>query len=199
MNRVNRNEALVVLGVSLAVGLVVCGRPQVAPPTAGSPGATTNTWTMNDKVIKTDAEWKRELTPEQFRILRQKGTEGAFTGRYWDHHEPGRYRCAGCGLELFDSGEKFDSGCGWPSFTAPTGTNRVAVQEDRSHSMVRTEVRCSRCGGHLGHVFRDGPGPTRLRYCINSASLKFAPDEPTPKGENVRGPGDAAPAPRQKP
>jgi peptide-methionine (R)-S-oxide reductase len=149
--------------------------------------------------MKTETEWRQELTPEQFRVLRQKGTERAFTGRYWDHHEKGRYRCAGCGEELFSSSEKYDSGCGWPSFTAPATTNVVATQEDRSLGMDRIEVLCSRCGGHLGHVFPDGPAPTGLRYCINSASLEFeAGGAATTAGE--KGAGDqtgspSAPAP----
>jgi peptide-methionine (R)-S-oxide reductase len=132
---------------------------------------------MKDKVVKTEEEWKKELTPEQFNVLRQKGTERAFTGEFWNSHTPGMYRCAGCGLELFSSETKFDSGCGWPSFYAPVKPDTVATQADHSHSMDRTEVLCPRCGGHLGHVFDDGPKPTGLRYCINSAALKFEPEK----------------------
>jgi peptide-methionine (R)-S-oxide reductase len=128
---------------------------------------------MADKVIKSDAEWREELTPEQYNILRKKGTERAFTGKYWDHHESGIYRCAGCGNELFGSDAKFDSGSGWPSFTAPVSEEQVTTEVDRSHGMTRTEVLCARCEGHLGHLFEDGPRPTGLRYCINSASLKL--------------------------
>jgi peptide-methionine (R)-S-oxide reductase len=128
---------------------------------------------MSDEVKLSDEEWRQKLTPDQFRILRQKGTERAFTGAYWNEHREGRYRCAGCGEELFASDTKFDSGCGWPSFTAPAAETKVAEQRDTTHGMVRTEVLCARCGGHLGHVFPDGPGPTGLRYCINSASLAF--------------------------
>lgn len=128
---------------------------------------------MSKPLPATDADWAARLTPEQFRILRQKGTERAFTGAFWNTKDPGTYRCAGCGEVLFASGTKFDSGCGWPSFTAPAGDKVVAEQEDRSAFMVRTEVLCAKCGGHLGHVFNDGPAPTGLRYCINSASLTF--------------------------
>ncbi|MGQ0506309.1 MAG: peptide-methionine (R)-S-oxide reductase MsrB [Myxococcaceae bacterium] len=121
--------------------------------------------------MKTEEDWKKQLTPEQYRVLRLKGTERPFSGIHCDSKEDGLYTCAGCGQTLFDSDAKFDSGCGWPSFTVPKGEAAVTEHEDTSHGMVRTEVLCSACGGHLGHVFPDGPGPTGLRYCINSVSL----------------------------
>lgn len=129
---------------------------------------------MAEKVVKTDREWREILTPEQYKILRKKGTERAFTGEYWRTKTPGVYTCAGCGQALFDSDHKFDSGTGWPSYWQPIAKDRLTTASDRSWGRVRTEVLCSRCGGHLGHVFTDGPEPTGLRYCINSAALKLA-------------------------
>jgi peptide-methionine (R)-S-oxide reductase len=129
------------------------------------------------EIQKTDEEWRQELTPEQFAVLRQGGTERAFTGKYVDCHDDGTYRCAGCGTELFSSDTKFESGSGWPSFTEPTDMEHVVLLEDRSHGMLRTEVRCATCGGHLGHVFDDGPRDKGgLRYCINSLSIDLDPD-----------------------
>jgi len=130
---------------------------------------------MTTKIEKTDIDWRSELTPEQYHVLRENGTERAFSGEYWNDHRAGVYRCAACGNELFASDTKFESGTGWPSFYQPAAPDAVETEDDRSFFMTRTEVTCAACGGHLGHVFPDGPRPTGLRYCINSAALRLAP------------------------
>lgn len=148
-----------------------CGRAQ----------HTENIQDMNFPKAKTDKEWKEILTPFQYRVLRESATERPFTGEYFNTRDTGTYFCAGCGEELFSSDTKFDSGCGWPSFFEPASENSIIYREDRSHGMIRTEVICGGCGGHLGHVFNDGPPPTGLRYCINSAAIRFE------KAENAEG------------
>jgi peptide-methionine (R)-S-oxide reductase len=150
-----------------------CATPDTVPVKNLAADSIKTTVMDTDKVVKSEEEWRQQLTPEQYNILREKGTERAFTGEYWDNHEKGIYKCAACGTVLFASEQKFDSGCGWPSFSLPWDSTVVDYHKDSSYGMTRTEVTCKKCGGHLGHVFDDGPPPTGLRYCINSGSMVF--------------------------
>lgn len=152
----------------LSFSLVACEGNSQTDPSKQKPKST-----MSEKIEKSEDEWKKTLSPEQYNVIREKGTELPFSGKYYLHKEKGTYVCAACGAELFSSNTKFDSGCGWPSFFDALDSTKITYTKDKSHGMIRTEITCTRCGGHLGHVFDDGPAPTGTRYCVNSLSIEF--------------------------